>query len=139
MTADERIEKLLNRFGQTIEDLPKSADNCWSTNVYESKHLISAKKAALIFMMDEWQDADAVPEIRYEVEECLLDYICHLADVIDKLEIALETAIRLIPCEKCIDSEDYCDSSFCDFQIDDRNLSDVSKEDLNEEVYGGRK
>ena len=121
MTADERIEKLLNRFGQTIEDLPKSADNCWSTNVYESRHLISAKKAALIFMMDEWQDADAVPEIRYEVEECLLDYICHLADVIDRLEIALETATRWMPCDLC-EKEGNCQEMDCHLSMKDRFL-----------------
>lgn len=101
MTAGEKIEKLLNRYGQTIADLPKSADNDWSTHVYESRHLINAKKAALVFAMDEWQDADAIPEIRYEVEEYLLDYICHLADVIDRMEAALETATRWYPCECC--------------------------------------
>ena len=133
MTADERIEKLLNRFGQTIEDLPKSADNCWSTHVYESRHLISAKKAALIFMMDEWQDADAVPEIRYEVEECLLDYICHLADVIDKLEIALDTAARMTTCGTCANefleecrSEEHCNYQVCDWCLRD----EVTKEEL---------
>lgn len=121
MTADERIERLLNRFGQTISDLPKSADNCWSTHVYESRHLISAKKAALIFMMDEWQDADAVPEIRYEVEECLLDYICHLADIIDRMEIALETATRWMPCDRC-EKEDNCQDMDCNLSMKDRYL-----------------
>lgn len=101
MTAEERIEKLLNLYGQTIADLPKSADNDWSTHVYEFRHLISAKKAALVFWMDEWQDTDAVPEIRYEVEECLLDYICHLADIIDRMDAALETATRWYPCDRC--------------------------------------
>ena len=135
MTADERIEKLLNRFGQTISDLPKSADNDWSTPVYESRHLISAKKAALVFMMDEWQDADAVPEIRYEVEECLLDYICHLADVIDKLEIALETAAKWADCGTCeIEHTEECGGGTeCNYRIYDRFLLDVSEEERNEE------
>lgn len=122
MTADERIEKLLNRFGQTISDLPKSADNDWSTHVYDSRHLISAKKAALVFMMDEWQDADAVPEIRYEVEECLLDYICHLCDVINRMEVALTTAARWGDCFVCgkawCNLDGQCDS----FQISDKFL-----------------
>ena len=128
MTADERIELLLNRFGQTIEDLPKSADNDWSDNVYESRHLISAKKAALVFMMDEWQDTDAVPEIKYEVEECLLDYICHLADIIDRMEIALETAAKCVSCIPCVNAYSYCNGS-CDFRIDDKYMSDVSEKD----------
>lgn len=128
MTADERIEGLLNAFGQTIIDLPKSADNDWSTHVYESRHLISAKKAALVFMMDEWQDADAVPEIRYEVEECLLDYICHLADVIDRMETALETAANNASCEFCEKSWAECkqqpnnEEFVCDFRLDDEWL-----------------
>lgn len=126
MTADERIEKLLNRFGQTIEDLPKAENKKYSYGWYTSQHLDKAAR--------KWGKKDA-----YFDWAVVSDYACHLCDVIDRMEIALETAIRLIPCEKCIDSEDYCDSSFCDFQIDDWNLSDVSKEDLNEEVYGGRK
>ena len=121
MTADERIEKLLNRFGQTLADLPKSADNDWSANVYESRHLISAKKAALVFMMDEWQDTDAVPEIKYEVEEYLLDYICHLADIIDRMEIALETATRWMPCDRC-EKEDNCQDMDCNLSMKDRYL-----------------
>lgn len=130
MTADERIEKLLNRFGQTIEDLPKPDRNPSRLyGPYSSTSRLNYYHAAR-----EWSGWDSrMPDM------ALSDYGCHLCDVIDRLEIALETAIRLIPCEKCIDSEDYCDSSFCDFQIDDRNLSDVSEEDLNEEVYGGRK
>lgn len=139
MTADERIEKLLNRFGQTISDLPKSADNDWSTHVYESRHLISAKKAALVFMVDEWQDADGVPEIRYEVEEVLLDYICHLADVIDRMEVALETATRMTDCGTCEhcnaryndfdDSKCGCgDFPECDYCIDERHMHDVDNQ-----------
>lgn len=94
MTADERIEALLNRFGQTISDLPKPADNDWSCAVYGTEHLRNAKKEALAFIMDEWRDTDEVPEIRYEVEEILLDYICHLADVIERLAGAIDTIGR---------------------------------------------
>lgn len=101
MTADERIESLVSSFGQTISDLPKVADNCWCGTVYKSSHLISAKKEALAFVMDEWRDYDGYPEIRYEVEEVLLDYICHLCDVIDRMEAALETAMRWMGCEMC--------------------------------------
>ena len=128
MTADERIEKLLNRFGQTISDLPKPEESK-KHYTYSLRTKQSLDKAA-----KKWDRSDN--SFSWDV---VGDYACHLCDVIDRMEIALETAIRLIPCEKCIDSEDYCDSSFCDFQIDDWNLSDVSEEDLNEEVYGGRK
>lgn len=129
MTADERIERLLNRFGQTISDLPKPEEsNKYYTYSWHTKQ--NLHKAAR-----KWDGIDN----NHFSWDVVGDYACHLCDVIDRLEIALETAIRLIPCEKCIDSEDYCDSSFCDFQIDDWNLSDVSEEDLNEEVYGGRK
>ena len=86
MTPDEKIEKLLNRFGQTISDLPKPVS--WA--VYGTEHLQNAKKEALAFIMDEWRDTDEVPEIRHEVEEFLLDYICHQADVIDRMKAALE-------------------------------------------------
>lgn len=101
MTADERIERLLNRFGQTISDLPKPADNDWSWAIYGTEHLRNAKKEALAFIMDEWRDIDEAPEIRHEVEDFLLDYICHLADVIDRMEAALETAARWYQCECC--------------------------------------
>lgn len=94
MTPDEKIEKLLNRYGQTISDLPKPADNDWSWAVYGTEHLKNAKKKALAFIMDEWRDTDEVPEIRHEVEGFLLDYICHLADVIDRMKAALETSLQ---------------------------------------------
>ena len=135
MTADERIEKLLNRYGQTIADLPKSADNDWSTHVYESRHLISAKKAALVFWMDEWQDTDAVPEIRYEVEECLLDYICHLSDIIDRMETALNTAKMVASCAYCR-NEDGNDCDGCigeSFEIDDSVFTEEDDEFTEED------
>lgn len=132
MTADERIEKLLNRFGQTISDLPKSADNDWSMAVYGSEHLINAKKEALSFIIDEWRDTDEVPEIRYEVEEVLLGYICHLADVIDRMEAALETAALIGPCFDCthIDEHNFpeCEKPTPCFSIHDKCLHDMIKD-----------
>lgn len=74
MTANERIEKLLNHFGQTISDLPHEYDN---------KHRAYAIMASSSF------------------GDNYGDYICHLADVIDRLEIALETAARWMPCDLC--------------------------------------
>ena len=151
ISPDERLEKLLNHFGQTISDLPKSADNDWSGAVYESEHLISAKKEALAFIMDEWRDTDAVPEIKYEVEEVLLDYICHLADIIDRMETALSTAQRVTTCKSCqhhkaLLAKDWdnvpcseCNSSQCrlHYQISDEYLSDINQNEA-ETILKGR-
>ena len=99
MTVDERIEALLNRFGQTISDLPATKDNDWSGPGYAIDHLKAAKKAAYVWMWEEYEDADVIPINK--IEPPLLDYICHLADVIDRMEIALETALNLMHCETC--------------------------------------
>ena len=127
MTADERIERLLSRFGQTISDLPKPEKKKYSYGWYTSQHLDKAAR--------EWGKKDA-----YFDWAVVSDYACHLCDVIDRLEIALETALRLMPCEKCTESTNcyryHCD---CDCRIKDEYLSDVKEEDLNEEVYGWRK
>lgn len=119
MTADERIEKLLNRFGQTIEDLPNTKDYDWSRSAYDDVHLQSAKKAAYVWMWDEYQDADVIP--MDEIEPPLCDYICHLADVIDRMEIALETATRWMPCDRC-EKEDNCQYMDCNLRMKDRYL-----------------
>ena len=119
MTADERIEKLLNRFGQTIEDLPNTKDYDWSRSAYDDVHLQSAKKAAYVWMWDEYQDADIIPID--EIEPPLCDYICHLADIIDRMEIALETATRWMPCDRC-EKEDNCQDMDCNLSMKDRYL-----------------
>ena len=131
MTADERIERLLSRFGQTISDLPNPKDYDWSRSAYDDVHLQSAKKAAYVWMWDEYQDADIIP--MDEIEPPLCDYICHLADVIDKLEIALETAARVTTCGTCANefleecrSEEHCNYQVCDWCLRD----EVTKEEL---------
>ena len=83
MTADERIERLLNRFGQTIEDLPKR---------YSATSQASARKEAAKFDLQTRRVVSISPES---------SYICHLADVIDRMEAALETALRIMPCFSC--------------------------------------
>ena len=132
MTADERIERLLNRFGQTMEDLPNPKDYDWSRSAYDDVHLQSAKKAAYVWMWDEYQDADIIP--MDEIEPPLCDYICHLADVIDKLEIALETAARVTTCGTCANefleecrSEEHCNYQVCDWCLRD----EVTKEEVD--------
>lgn len=127
MTADERIERLLSRFGQTISNLPKPEESkkhytySWHTKQNLDK---AARK---------WDGID-----NYFSWDVVGDYACHLCDVIDRMEIALETALRIMPCFSCEENND-CNRLSCDFRIADWNLSDVSEEDLNEEAYGGRK
>lgn len=64
MTADERIEKLMNRAGQTISDLPGPLG-------YTAKQEAAAMEAAAEFGGDDV-------------------LILHLTDVIDRMETALE-------------------------------------------------
>ena len=93
MTADERIEKLLNRFGQTISDLPKASDYKYNRKMI--KTIISAEKC-----LDDWYN----PDHSYDLYQyASLAYICHLCDVIDRMEIALETAFTQLEydCDKC--------------------------------------
>lgn len=90
MTADERIEALLNRFGQTISDLPKPDKGKFA---YLAPH-----RGFVEIAVNEW--------CRHDVDLMLLidkyrDYICHLADVIDRMEVALETAKRTGLCCIC--------------------------------------
>ena len=123
LKADERIEKLLNRFGQTISDLPNPKDYDWSRSAYDVGHLKQGKKAAYVWMWDEYQDADIIPID--EIEPPLCDYICHLADIIDRMETALETATLVTACAYCEKSTDEhinysgCNADNIDFRIAD--------------------
>lgn len=109
MTADERIEKLLNRFGQTIEDLPKPNDpNHYTYGWYAKQNLDKAAR--------EWGEKDF-----YFHWDVIGDYACHLCDVIDRMEIALETATRWMPCDRC-EKEDNCQDMDCNLSMKDRYL-----------------
>ena len=89
ISVDERIEKLLNRFGQTIENLPKPDRIQYGP--YSSTSRRNYYHAAR-----DWTDWDSrMPGM------ALADYGCHLCDVIDRMEIALETASRWMPCYLC--------------------------------------
>lgn len=93
MTADERIEGLLNAFGQTIADLPKARDySAYGDRDKLLNQMRSAGEAA-----ESWYD----PESPDDYEEAYTAYICHLADVIDRMETALETAVRWSSCFTC--------------------------------------
>ena len=92
MTADERIEKLLNRFGQTISDLPQSDTRNFT---YGRDSRSNAEYQVFAF---------AGQSGHVDILACLAmhqDYICHLADVIDRMETALETALLTIECTYC--------------------------------------
>lgn len=120
MTADERIEKLLNRFGQTISDLPKAENYKWNDKYEGSKNAASN-------CVEQWYGHCSLPE--EFSDEALPAYICHLADVIDRMEIALETATECVSCFPCVNAYGHCNGS-CDFMIDDKYLSDVSQEEV---------
>lgn len=82
MTANERLEALLNRAGQTISDLPT-----WGGDV---RRLGRAKREALTEMGDRWTDSTTVSAD----EMPLLEYILRLTDIIDRMEWALENALN---------------------------------------------
>lgn len=66
MTADERIEALLNRAGQTISDLPEDYDN---EKITDEMCMEAARHGGFI---------------------C---FALHLTDIIDRLELVLENVI----------------------------------------------
>ena len=130
MTADERLEKLLNRFGQTISDLPIQQTAGYA---YKRSHIGKAYEAAT-----EWHG---------RVNSRSLDtgdYICHLADVIDRMETALETAVLSIDCRKCGGWEGDCYCGRCegtpmigDFQLsgmDEREFFDFVEMEEAEKI-----
>ena len=83
MTADERIERLVNRFGQTISDLPTR---------YCPADRIKATETAAAWTLK----SDRIVRVSADCE-----YICHLCDVIDRMEAALETAALWADCTAC--------------------------------------
>ena len=94
MTADERLEVLLYRAGQTISDLPRKWDGCVS-EPYSGKQCYKAHGAAWAWYVGE--DQRAVPELERQESTrdrlVLRSYILHLTDVIDRMETALENVI----------------------------------------------
>lgn len=81
MTADERIETLLNRAGQTISDLPKPTAEKYAYPLYRQ---IEAKQTVL-----KWFGEEA--DYAYTLK--MSEYILHLADIIDRMECALENTL----------------------------------------------
>ena len=120
MTADERIEKLLNRFGQTISDLPKPR-MYWA---YTSVHRDKASETALKLHKADDSPQAFIPDTLKLI--CCTDYICHLADVIDRMEAALETAVLWAACITC---SKYKDCVGCE-DMQDYQLNDILKYDI---------
>lgn len=84
--CDERIEKTLNRAGQTISDLP----NDYLLNAGEAKAI---QGVACRWFIDE--DAPEGVALRNLVSIPLYQYILHLTDIIDRLETALDNQVTL--------------------------------------------
>ena len=128
MTTDERIEKLINRFGQTISDLQEQNPYLHKSNVFKT--------------VVDWFDSASKDEIEWGtfwyLDACET-YIAHLADVIDRMEAALETASRWADCSTCTnwemcrddytaltttpDSPNYCIGGTGEYCIDDAMLT----------------
>lgn len=119
MTSPEKIEELLNRFGQTISDLPEVKD---FKNYGERDELLncmlSAEKS-----VEEWFDADSTDEY---YDEALPAFVCHQSDVIERLVKALEVAEKVASCGYCKKREDKCSSSSefeCEgFELEDQDV-----------------
>lgn len=101
MTPDERLEALLNRAGQTISDLPKKGMEV--SEPYPLTALPKANGAAWNWYLDICTDMDDYDSTRSKM--ILKLYILHLADVIDRMETALENV--------CGERDYLCDRSGC--------------------------
>lgn len=84
MTFDERLEALLNRAGQTIEDLP------YSYRLDADKARCVSNVACRWFINEDSPDGVNLLNL---VSIPLFQYILHMTDVIDRMETALENLI----------------------------------------------
>ena len=84
MTFDERLEALLNRAGQTIEDLPYA----YNLDADMARHVSNV--AFRWFINDDSPDG---VNLRNLMSIPLFQYILHLTDIIDRMETALENVI----------------------------------------------
>lgn len=104
MTSKERIEELLNCYGETLEDLPKRP---YIGFVYSEEDLQDANNIASVWSFGEgFHDCSSL---------VLLDFICHQGDMIEKLVKTLESANQTpIRCKDCKNYDplshcgDYC-------------------------------
>lgn len=119
MTSPEKIEELLNRFGQTISDLPEVKDfkNYGERDEFLNR-MLSAEKS-----VEEWFDPDSTDEY---YDEALPAFVCHQSDVIERHVKALEVAVKVASCDYCKKHEDKCSSSSkfdCEgFELEDKDV-----------------
>ena len=112
MTADERIEALLNEFGQTISDLPTAND-------YKLRHDQIPNLIAAMDTAEAWYDPESNEKIAYS----MMAYICHLVEIIDRMEWALENARvqrrKTVLCKDCIHWTQTVKAKDSDFALGD--------------------
>lgn len=91
MTSKERIEELLNHYGETLKDLPERPKIGF---VYSEENLQDANNMASVWSFGEgFHDCSSL---------VLLDFICHQSNVIEKFVKALETAAaEKLRCKNC--------------------------------------
>lgn len=106
MTPDERIEKLLNRAGQTISDLPRKQGESVSEPYY-GEDCQKANGTAWRWYLNVDTDMDDYDSTRSKY--VLKQYILHLTDVIDRMETALENVCG---------ERDYLAERFCKVACD---------------------
>ena len=111
MTSPEKIEELLNRFGQTISDLPEC-----DTFLYAYGHDSRKKAKEMSF---NWNRQ--INKVDHQA-----DFICHQSDVIERLIDALKVAEKTASCEYCKKRETNCGNCFefgCEgFEFDEQTL-----------------
>ncbi|MBO5568746.1 MAG: hypothetical protein J6A79_07445 [Clostridia bacterium] len=106
MNCNQRIEALLNRAGQTISDLPKATKYSFA---YGKKDIL-ASIVEPIKNFECCEDGEDIDVLEYR------DYIMHLTDIIDRMELAIENVCgerdylkqiieQQIPCEICVTKE----------------------------------
>ena len=122
--TEKRLEKLLNSFGGTLQDLPIIYDYdkpSYQMNAQQAMYQWLEERGGINYIKD-W---DKSPEY---------NYICHLADVIDKLETALMTARRMISCRDCIEvGAEECYGTCEDrFRISDYALTGLSPQEYEQ-------
>ena len=91
-SCDERIEKTLNRVGQTISDLPKASEYSYAHSVNNHEVYGNVMKAVCEFNR---MDHDENYRKDFDAFRALVDYVMHLTDVIDRMETALENQVTL--------------------------------------------
>lgn len=118
MTSPEKIEELVNRFGQTISDLPKAQTADYA---YSKKDIGKAYEIAT-----EWHG-------RYNSGSLDTgDFICHQSDVIERLIKALETAEKIVSCDYCVKHESKC-GNCSGYECTGFQMADIEKLKKEEE------